>query len=204
MKKSSTKTSSIFLLFRWAGYFNFPHPPYSMVKIIKKILRFLFFEISWKINRKFTFFKTKLTITWKIKIGKIWFLFFLFRRFCIFHLNLTTFEIKIHKWSNLHGRSGIGWIERKNQISDFSDFYFSSYAEKNSKTGNSLNAVEREPIPTRVLNLNASETSYKPKQRSNRKTKLNFFFLLFFGGILSANPLIHLPCPHLMRKKLSF
>ena len=105
---------------------------YSMVKIIKKILRFLFFEISWKINRKFTFFKTKLTITWKIKIGKIWFLFFLFRRFCIFHLNLTTFEIKIHKWSNLHGRSGIGWIERKNQISDFSDFYVLNYGHLSS------------------------------------------------------------------------
>ena len=38
--------------------------------------------------------------------------------------------------------------------------------------GNSLNAVEREPVPTRVLNPNASEASYKPKQRSYRKTKL--------------------------------
>ena len=32
-----------------------------------------------------------------------------------------------------------------------------------------MNAVEREPVPTRVLNPN---TSYKPKQRSYRKTKL--------------------------------
>ena len=35
-----------------------------------------------------------------------------------------------------------------------------------------MNAVECEPVPTRVLNPNASEASYKPKQRSYRKTKL--------------------------------
>ena len=35
-----------------------------------------------------------------------------------------------------------------------------------------MNAVEREPVLTRVLNPNASEASYKPKQRSYRKTKL--------------------------------
>ena len=33
-----------------------------------------------------------------------------------------------------------------------------------------MNAVEPEPVPTRVLNPNASEASYKPKQRSYRKT----------------------------------
>ena len=38
-----------------------------------------------------------------------------------------------------------------------------------------LNAVECEPVPTRVFNPNASEGSYKPKQRSYRKTKLHFF-----------------------------
>merc|ERR1719154_760440 len=43
---------------------------------------------------------------------------------------------------------------------------------KNNESGNSLNAVEREPVPTRVLNPNVSEASYKPKQRSYRKTKL--------------------------------
>ena len=31
-----------------------------------------------------------------------------------------------------------------------------------------MNAVEREPVPTRVLNPNASEASYKPKKRSYR------------------------------------
>ena len=44
--------------------------------------------------------------------------------------------------------------------------------KKNDETGNSLNAVERELVPTRVLNPNASEVSYKPKQRSYRKTNL--------------------------------
>jgi len=41
-----------------------------------------------------------------------------------------------------------------------------------------LNAVERLSVETRVLNPNASEASYKPKQRSYRKTKLRFFFFL--------------------------
>ena len=31
-----------------------------------------------------------------------------------------------------------------------------------------MNAIEREPVPTRVFNPNASEASYKPKQRSYR------------------------------------
>ena len=34
-----------------------------------------------------------------------------------------------------------------------------------------MNAVEREPVETRVLNPTASEASYKPKQRSYRKRK---------------------------------
>ena len=35
-----------------------------------------------------------------------------------------------------------------------------------------MNADEREPVETRVLNPNASEASYKPKQRIYRKTNL--------------------------------
>ena len=35
-----------------------------------------------------------------------------------------------------------------------------------------MNAVEVEPVATRVLNPTASEVSYKPKQRSYRKTNL--------------------------------
>ena len=56
-----------------------------------------------------------------------------------------------------------------------------------------MNAVERNfsdwspvrPVPTRILNPNASEASYKPKQRSYRKTKP----ISFFRGILSGHPL---------------
>ena len=44
-----------------------------------------------------------------------------------------------------------------------------------------MNAVEREPVETRVLNPNASEASYKPKQRSFKKTKLRIFFIFFRG-----------------------
>ena len=50
---------------------------------------------------------------------------------------------------------------------------------KNNEAGNSLNAIVREPVPTRVLNPNASEASYNPKQRSYRKTKLFFFLNIF-------------------------
>ena len=35
-----------------------------------------------------------------------------------------------------------------------------------------MNAVEREPVETRVLNPTASEASYKPKQLSYRKINL--------------------------------
>ena len=35
-----------------------------------------------------------------------------------------------------------------------------------------MNAVEREPVETRVLNPTASEASYKPKQRSYRTSNL--------------------------------
>ena len=35
-----------------------------------------------------------------------------------------------------------------------------------------MNSVECEPVPTRVLNPNASEASYKPKQPCCRKTNL--------------------------------
>jgi len=60
-----------------------------------------------------------------------------------------------------------------------------------------LNVVEREPVPTRVLNPNAS---YKPKQRIYRKTKLNFFLwrggfypginILLVMGVESDTPLV--------------
>merc|ERR1719452_359327 len=64
---------------------------------------------------------------------------------------------------------------------------------KNPPEKISLNAVEREPVETRVLNPNASEASYKPKQRGYKKTKLKKIFISIFfrgdfvGGILSWN-----------------
>ena len=60
--------------------------------------------------------------------------------------------------------------------------------KKNNEAGNSLNAVEREPVESLVLNPTASEATYKPKQRSYRKMKLIFFFFggILVGGILSG------------------
>ena len=51
-------------------------------------------------------------------------------------------------------------------------FLFFELWRKNNEAGNSLNSVECEPVPSRVLNPIASEASYKPKKRSYRKTKL--------------------------------
>ena len=45
---------------------------------------------------------------------------------------------------------------------------FPLQCRKYNEEGNSLNAVECEPVPTRVLNPNASKSSYKPKQGSYR------------------------------------
>ena len=60
---------------------------------------------------------------------------------------------------------------------------------KNPPEKISLNAVERDPVETRVLNPNASEASYKQEQRSYRKMKLKkIIFLFLVGGILSRNP----------------
>ena len=54
----------------------------------------------------------------------------------------------------------------------FPNFYFIfRVMKKNNKAGNSLNVVEREPVSTRFLNPKASESSYKPKQRSYRKNE---------------------------------
>ena len=69
-------------------------------KILRKILRFLFFELSWKIHHKLGWWRykndQKMTITRKMKIGKIWYMvfFFLFSRFRIFHVNFINFEKK--------------------------------------------------------------------------------------------------------------
>ena len=88
------------------------------------------------------------------------------------------------------------WTSRRRAVSapdisaPFPILFFELW-RKSNEAANSFNAVEREPVPTRVLNPNASEVSYKPKHRSYRKTKLNFcnFFFGgdFVGGILSGN-----------------
>ena len=76
-------------------------------------------------------------------------------------------------------------------------FYKNKFMKKNNEAGNSLNAVEREPVPSRVLNPTASKGSYKTKQRSCGKAKLkkikqiiiflvlyNFFQLRFSAATL--------------------
>ena len=85
-------------------------------------------------------------------------------------------KIKIHfffqKWSNLHERSGIGLIERKTKFQIFPIFIF-RIIQKNTVAGNSLNAVEREPVPTRVINPKACGVQrYSPGVEC-----ANFFFL---------------------------
>ena len=63
------------------------------------------------------------------------------------------------------------------------------YPEKIPPEKIPLNAVEREPVPTSVLNPKASEASYKPKQRSCRKKKLKIIIIIFFffsGGFWSG------------------
>ena len=60
-------------------------------------------------------------------------------------------------------------------MTEFTTLWYKMFpvqCKKNNKAGNSLNAVERKPVPTRVLNPNANETSLKPKQLGYRKTKL--------------------------------
>ena len=61
----------------------------------KSIFRLLFFELSWKFIEKWGDLRTKMTITRKMKIGKIWNLIFHVNlKICIFHVNLNTFENK--------------------------------------------------------------------------------------------------------------
>ena len=50
-------------------------------------------------------------------------------------------------------------------------FLFFELWRKKNEASNSLNAVKREPVETRVFKPNASE-AYKPKQCSYRKTNL--------------------------------
>ena len=49
-----------------------------------------------------------------------------------------------------------------------------------------MNAAEREPVETRVLNPTASEASYKPKQRSYRTTNLKNTLIIKRVGYVSV------------------
>ena len=108
-------------------------------KLIKKFSDFYFSSYCEKFIENWRFLEQKwriMTITRKIKIGKIENLIFLFIQPCaVLSLNFTTFgefffsilmfkifflnQMKfffLQKWSNLHERSGIGWRERKNKF----------------------------------------------------------------------------------------
>ena len=137
-------------------------------------------------NRKLTFFKTKMTITRKIKIGKIRF-FFLFRKFWIFHVNLTTFEIKIQKWSNLHWRSGVGWIERKIKFQIFPIFIFRVMQKKTVKQ-----AILWMPLSANLFRLEFSIQKHAGSravasvggvggQSPPQEKKMNFFLVQHFS-----------------------
>ena len=69
------------------------------------------------------------------------------------------------------------WDTMLDQIESVNVMNSSNKLKKGKKSPRKipLNAVECEPVETRVLNPNASKASYKPKQRSYRKTKLKFF-----------------------------
>ena len=77
-------------------------------------------------------------------------------------------------------RTSYGMGANLQDVSRLRHFTFFWMIQVIFQAGNSLNAVEHEPISTRVLNPNSSEANYKPKQRSYRKNEATFFF----GGIL--------------------
>ena len=71
-----------------------------------------------------------------------------------------------HIWRWTTGRRAVSAPDIWVSFANF--FIFFELRKKINEAGNSLNAVEREPVPTRVLNPNASKASYKPKQRTYR------------------------------------
>ena len=96
-KDMQTRTPSVLIPFSWKMY----NLMKQMKTKISDFFNFLFFEISWKFIENLQFLKQKwrkITTTRKIKIWKYLF-FSLFRRFRIFHVNLTTFEIFIFLYS---------------------------------------------------------------------------------------------------------
>ena len=113
----------------------------------------------------------KVTIIRKIKIGKIWNLVFLFIQpitvlsckfdhfWRIFFGGILMFLIHDFLLNKINKKILQKLNRKKNQITELSDFYFSSYEEKTQCGRQFWNAVEREPVETRVLNPTASEAS---------------------------------------------
>ena len=67
------------------------------------------------------------------------------------------------------------------------------------QAGNSMIAVECEPVPTKVLNPNASEASYKPEQRIDRKTKLKKISLFGYESSICLG--LNCPSPETSRRR---
>ena len=105
--------------------------------IIEKILRFSFFELSSKIGVIFQKNDTKMVITRKIKIVEFWNLVLLSIQPIADILTKKNSKIQksifkiqfffFFKFLKFTWKIGNRLIRKKNQFSDFSDFYFSSY-----------------------------------------------------------------------------
>ena len=145
-----------------------------------------------------------MTITRKIKIGKIWnlvFLFiqpiavlsykfdhfwriFFFRFWCLKKKNWNQKKIFfLQKWSNLHERSGIGWIERKTKFQIFPIFIYRVMKKKHNVAGNS-----GLPLSANLLKLE-SWILTRAKRATNRNNvatekRSNFFSGGFYPGTL--------------------
>ena len=98
---------------------------------------------------------------------------------CIPWLRKTTIFGLIYRGRAISAPPIRRWTTERRAVSapeisaPFPNFYlFFGLWRKNNKAGNFLNAIEREPVETRVLNPTASEASYKLKQRSYRKTNI--------------------------------
>ena len=72
----------------------------------------------------------------------------------------------------------------KSKLSNVHNF-FDLWRKKNNEACNSLNAVQPEPVPTRVLNPNASEANYKPEQLSYSRSHFCTIFFFFYWKILA-------------------
>ena len=80
----------------------------------------------------------------------------------------SSYIIWHQSWSFFDGRKTIFKLDQWSELGTVPFGHRFELWRKNNEAGNSLNAVEHEPVPTTVLNPTASEASYEPKQRSYR------------------------------------